>query len=275
MSNSSLAKVKILSPNCNVRVEKITKVTVHHMAGNLSVESCGGVFANPARQASANYGIGTDGRIGLYVPENYRAWTSSSAWNDQKAVTIEVANDQIGGNWHVSDKAWNALVDLVTDICKRNGIKELTWTGDKNGSLTCHYMFAATACPGPYLKSRMAELAKKVTAKLNGSSASSGSSASKPSTPASKPTAPATSGGMKGTWRVNASVLNIRSKPSTSAPIVGKYYKGQTVNLENWTKNADGYAWGRYTAYSGNIRYVALGRATGKVESDDYLVKIN
>lgn len=179
MSNSSLVNYTRISPNRSVpRNQKISKLTVHHMAGNLSVETCGNVFASSARQASSNYGIGSDGRVGMYVEEKDRAWTSSSSWNDNRAVTIEVANDQIGGNWHVSDAAWNKLVELCVDICKRNGMTSLTWTGDKNGSLTCHYMFAATNCPGPYLKSRMAELARTVTARLGGSASTSGGSSS-------------------------------------------------------------------------------------------------
>ena len=179
MSNSSLVGYTKISPNKSVpRNQKISKITVHHMAGNLSVETCGNVFAPSSRQASSNYGIGSDGRVGMYVEEKDRAWTSSSSWNDNRAVTIEVANDEIGGNWHVSDAAWNKLVELCVDICKRNGMTSLTWTGDKNGSLTCHYMFAATSCPGPYLKSRRAELAQTVTARLGGSASTSGGSSS-------------------------------------------------------------------------------------------------
>lgn len=179
MSNSSMVGYTKISPNKSVpRNQKISKITVHHMAGNLSVEQCGNVFALSSRQASSNYGIGSDGRVGMYVEEKDRAWTSSSSWNDNRAVTIEVANDEIGGNWHVSDAAWNKLVELCVDICKRNGMTSLTWTGDKNGSLTCHYMFAATSCPGPYLKSRMAELAQTVTARLGGSASTSGGSGS-------------------------------------------------------------------------------------------------
>lgn len=179
MSNSSLVNYTRISPNRNSpRNQPISKVTVHHMAGNLSVETCGSVFAPSSRQASANYGIGSDGRVGMYVEEKDRSWASSSSWNDHRAVTIEVANDQIGGDWHVSDAAWNKLVELCVDICRRNGMTSLTWTGDKNGSLTCHYMFAATSCPGPYLKSRMAELAQVVTARLGGASSGGSSSGS-------------------------------------------------------------------------------------------------
>lgn len=105
MSNSSkLVNYTALSPNCNKpRNHAIDTITIHHMVGNFTVEQCGAVFAPSSRQASSNYGIGTDGRVGLYVDEANRSWCSSSGANDHRAVTIEVANDEIGGNWHVSD----------------------------------------------------------------------------------------------------------------------------------------------------------------------------
>ncbi len=175
-SNSPLVNYTKISPNKNTtRVHsiynptgKITKITIHHMAGNLSVEQCGDVFAPTSRQGSSNYGIGTDGRVGLYVDEKHRAWTSSSPNNDYKAVTIEVAND--GGestNWHVSDKAYAKLIDLCVDICKRNGISKLNYTGDAAGNLTRHNMFAATACPGQYLQSKFEDIEKQVNERLS------------------------------------------------------------------------------------------------------------
>lgn len=174
MSNSPLVNYTQLSPNhYNGRGGyKITKITPHHMAGALTVETCGNVFSSPARQASSNYGIGSDGRIGLYVDEANAAWTSSSYSNDCQAVTIEVANSAVGEPWPISDAAWNSLVNLCVDICKRNGIKGLTWTGDSSGSLTCHYMFAPTGCPGTTLQRRMPELANAVNSRLNGTSTS-------------------------------------------------------------------------------------------------------
>lgn len=275
MSNSGLVNYTRISPNRSVpRNQKISKLTVHHMAGNLSVETCGNVFASSARQASSNYGIGSDGRVGMYVEEKDRAWTSSSSWNDNRAVTIEVANDEIGGNWHVSDAAWNKLVELCVDICKRNGMTSLTWTGDKNGSLTCHYMFAATNCPGPYLKSRMAELAKTVTARLSGSS--SGSTGSGSASTPSNSNKEYTGTGFGGTYRCNTSALNVRTAPTTSASVVAQYKSGQTVNLDDWYTIANGYVWGRYTgSSSGKKRYIAVGKATGKPESNDYLIKVS
>lgn len=171
MSNSSLVDVTILSPNCNSpRNNTINKITIHHMAGNLTVERCGELFANPDRQGSSNYGIGTDGRVGLYVDEGDRAWTSSSPDNDNQAVTIEVANSEYGGEWPVSDAAYDKLIDLCTDICRRNGIDSLNFTGDATGNLTMHKYFAATNCPGPYLEARFPDIANKVNARLNNNS---------------------------------------------------------------------------------------------------------
>jgi len=168
MSNSNLVNYTKISPNSsNPKNESIKKITIHHMAGNLTIETCGNVFAPASRQASSNYGIGTDGRVGMYVEEKNRAWTSSNSANDNQAVTIEVANDEIGGNWHVSDTALNKLIELCVDICKRNGIKKLNFTGDASGNLTMHKWFAATSCPGQYLESKFPYIADEVNKELN------------------------------------------------------------------------------------------------------------
>lgn len=167
MSNSQLVNYTKRSPNCNApRNHAIDTITIHHMAGNLSVERCGELFAKKSREASSNYGIGSDGRVGLYVDEANRSWCSGSRENDHRAVTIEVANDQIGGSWHVSDKALAKLIELCADICRRNGIKELNYTGDKRGNLTLHKWFQATSCPGPYLESKMLYIAEQVNKRL-------------------------------------------------------------------------------------------------------------
>lgn len=167
MSNSGLVDYVKISPNStNPRSKKIDSVVIHHMAGNLSVESCGNVFASSSRQASSNYGIGSDGRVGLYVDEANRSWCSSNREVDQKSVTIEVANCETGGEWPVSDKAYAKLIDLCVDICKRNGISKLNFTGDRSGNLLMHKYYAATQCPGPYLEKRFPDIAAKVNARL-------------------------------------------------------------------------------------------------------------
>lgn len=176
MSNSPLVSYTKLSPNhSGKRNHVIDTITIHCMAGNASVETCGALFANPSRKASSNYSIGSDGRIALYVDEANRSWCTSSAFNDNRAVTIEVANNGGAPDWPVSDKAYAALLDLVTDICKRNGIKKLLWKGDKSligqvnkQNMTVHRWFAAKACPGDYLYNRHGQIAAEVNKRLEG-----------------------------------------------------------------------------------------------------------
>lgn len=168
MSNSPLVDFTSISPNSsNPRKGKITKITIHHTAGKICVEAMGSVFKPKTRKASANYGVDSDGRVGMYVEEKNRAWTSSSPENDHVAVTIEVSNDG-GANWHVSDKALQKTIELCADICKRNGIEKLNFTGDKTGNLTMHKYFAATGCPGPYLESKFPYIAEEVNKILSG-----------------------------------------------------------------------------------------------------------
>ena len=183
MSNSALISYTKLSPNhSGKRTKKIDTITIHCMAGQLSVESCGALFAQSSRQASSNYGIGNDGRIALYVDEGNRSWCTSSNANDQRAVTIEVASDATHP-YAVNSKAYDALLDLVTDICKRNGITKLVWSTNKNDrmnhlngcNMTVHRDYANKACPGDWLYNRHGEIAAEVNRRL-------GSSSSTPST---------------------------------------------------------------------------------------------
>ena len=176
MVKSSLAKVVVESPNrSSPRMSKIDTITIHCMAGNLSVESCGALFAKSSRKASSNYGIGSDGRIACYVGEEDRSWCSSNKANDNRAITIEVAND--GGadtGWHVSDKAYKSLIRLLVDICKRNNIAKLVWSNNKNDrvnhkndcNMTVHRDFANKSCPGDYLYSLHSKIAKEVNSSL-------------------------------------------------------------------------------------------------------------
>lgn len=165
--NSPLIDYVYLSPIADFpRADAIKKITVHHMAGTIGLERLGEIFSEGDRRSSSNYAIDIEGRVALYVEESNRAWTSSSPENDHQAVTIEVANDENGGDWHVSDASYDALVDLCADICARNGIEALNFTGDADGNLTLHKMFAETECPGPYLESKMPQLAAEVNRRL-------------------------------------------------------------------------------------------------------------
>lgn len=154
MGYSSLACKQILANSTNYtkgRQKPVRCITIHHMAGNLTIEKCGALWQNPKRNGSSHYGIGTDGRIANYVDESNTAWTNSN-WNSNcESITIETANDQIGGDWHVSDQALNSLIRLVADISKRNGLGKLV----KGQNLTWHSMFTSTTCPGGYLMSKL------------------------------------------------------------------------------------------------------------------------
>ena len=173
MSNSKLVNFTQISPNRNSpRNHTIDRITPHCVVGQASVEALGNLFANSGRQASSNYGIGFDGRVGMYCPESDRSWCSSSPANDHRAVTIEVASDSYypyAFNW----VAYMKLVELCADICKRNGKDKLIWMGEaalnyvpKSNEmvLTLHRWFASTACPGQWLVERMADLASRVNA---------------------------------------------------------------------------------------------------------------
>lgn len=166
MSNSPLVVFTRLSPNyTKMTNKKNNKITIHYMACDASIEVCGAGFADKSRRASSNYGIDSNGRVGLYVDESNRSWCSNSVDNDGQAVTIEVACKR-GGDWPITDKAMSSLIDLCVDICKRNGIPKLNYTGDASGNLTMHCFFAHTPCPGPYLKSKYPYIAAEVNKRL-------------------------------------------------------------------------------------------------------------
>lgn len=155
MSNSSLVNVKVPAHSGNYTKgrsgKKIEAITIHHCAGVLSAEQCGKIFQQVGRSGSSHYGIGNDGKIGLYVDESNTAWTNSNWDSNCKSVTIETSNSSTGGDWKVGDKALNSLIKLVADIGKRNNLGTLV----KGKNVTWHSMFVATTCPGPYLLSKM------------------------------------------------------------------------------------------------------------------------
>jgi len=166
-SNSSLAVFRQISPHKNTpRNQPIRKITIHHTAGVISIENLGFWFAQSAAQASSNYGVGNDGRIAVYVDERDRSWCSSNAANDNQAVTIEVSNSATGGNWPISERALAATIELCADICKRNNIDRLNYTGTVDGNLTRHDMFRATNCPGAFLGARLSTIADEVNRRL-------------------------------------------------------------------------------------------------------------
>lgn len=158
MANSSLATYANITANhSGKRTARITKITPHEMAAIWTGKQCADYFEScgrTGRQASSNYCVGNGGDVAVSVDEANRAWTSSSEWNDQRAATIEVSNSVCGGDWPVSPAAYNTLVKLSADICKRNGITP-HYDGTVNGSITMHKQFANTACPGPYMEHKI------------------------------------------------------------------------------------------------------------------------
>lgn len=174
MSNSPLVSYTKISPNkTSPRNHAIDTITIHCVVGQCSVETIGSIFTPTSRQASSNYGIGPDGRIGMYVEEKDRSWCSSNSANDHRAITIECASDTTYP-YAINDTVYNSLINLCVDICKRNNIKQLKWKADKSligqptkQNLTVHRWFSNTACPGDYIYTRLGDIADKVNARLN------------------------------------------------------------------------------------------------------------
>lgn len=181
MSSSPLVTYTRISPNrTSPRNHAIDRITIHCYVGQVTAErGCSGkrfTAYDPKNGASCNYVVGCDGSIGLCVPEEDRSWCSSSRDNDHRAITIETASDSFHP-YAVTDAAYKALVDLCTDICRRNGKKRLLWFGDEWKTLsyqpaedemvmTVHRWFAAKACPGDYLYERHGKIAEEVTQRL-------------------------------------------------------------------------------------------------------------
>lgn len=246
MSNSPLVSYTKISPNkSSPRNHAIDTITIHCVVGQCSVETLGNIFAPTSREASSNYGIGYDGKIGMYVEEKDRSWCSSNAANDNRAITIEVASDT-SEPYAVNAKAYAALIDLVTDICKRNGIKKLVWSTNKNErvnhlngcNMTVHRDYANKSCPGTYLYERHGDIAKQVNARLG--AASDTPTPSTPSTPT----------------KVKAGdVIKLKSGAT--------YISGQSI--PNWVINSTLYA--REIRRNGDIVFSILktGAVTGVV----------
>lgn len=221
-TNSPLVSYTKISPNrTKNRNHAIDTITIHCVVGQCSVQTLGEVFAPTSRQASSNYGVGYDGKIGMYCEEKDRSWCSSNAANDHRAITIEVASDTTEP-YAVNAKAYAALLDLVTDICKRNGIKKLVWSTSKNDrvnhlngcNMTVHRDYANKSCPGTYLYNRHGEIAAEVNKRLGESSV----------TPAN-PTQPSTPSGS----------ITVGSKVEIKAG--ADKYNPTSVGIPDWVKN--------------------------------------
>lgn len=164
MTVSRLARATITTSKSSSRYMKVAKLTPHYMCAKWTGEQCARYFRDCDRQVSANYCIGYDGGIVCNVPEERRAWTSSSEWNDQRAITVECANLPGGA---LTDATWNSLVRLGADVMRRYGFRPW-YTGDRSGTITEHMMFTSTDCPGPWLHPRMGDLAAAIKNELDG-----------------------------------------------------------------------------------------------------------
>lgn len=240
MSNSSLVSYTRISPNkYSPRKHKIDTITIHCYVGQVSVEDAGNWFSKTTTQASCNYMIGSDGRIALIVEEKDHSWCSSNYDNDDRAITIECASDKTHP-YAINDKVYNSLIKLCADICKRNGIKELKWKGDKSligqvdkQNMTVHRWFKNKACPGDYIYSRLGKIASEVNSRI-GSGGSSSSSGNKnyPAVPFEV--------------RVLINDLNYRSAPSMNGKVNGQTGKGTFTIVEvkdGWGKLMSGAGW--------------------------------
>ena len=265
MSNSPLATYTRITKNkTSPRNHAIATITIHCIVGQWTAKQGCDYFATTDRQCSANYVVGKDGSIGLSVDEKDRSWCSSNGTNDNRAITIEVASDTTHP-YAVTAKAYAALLDLVTDICKRNGIKKLVWSTNKNDrvnhrngcNMTVHRDFANKACPGEYLYSRHGEIAAEVNRRLQGASNGGGVVVTPPA--AEKPTG-GTTGATVAPYHVRVKItnLNIRKGPGTNYGATSYIQPGiYTIVAESTGKGAA--KWGKLKSGAG---WISLDYAT-------------
>ena len=267
MGFSTLVRGTILTNNCTVpRNHIIDTLTPHYMAVLATATQCAKSFVPKSRRASANYTIGYSvGDIIGNVDEKNKAWTTGSSINDNRAITIEcTCYMESSRRGELPVNTWNSLVALCADICKRYGKDTVIYTGSASwGSrksnqmlLTKHKWFQYTDCPGPWLDSRFPLLASEINKAIG------------------KTPEPTPSKKFGGYYRCNVGTLNVRTSPSLNGVIVAEYHLGEIVVLDDWYIRAEGFVWGRYTGMqSKKYRYVAVGKDTGKVEVNDYLIK--
>ena len=296
MSRSPYIDSVVLTPkHSGKRTEKVQAFVIHHMTAKWTGKRCAEYFRDtPSRQASANYCIGYDGDVALNVEEENRAWTSSSNWADQRAITYELANSTIGGQWEVSDKTLRKAIIMLAEQHKRYGLKKATYTGDTSGTLWRHDWFFNTNCPGPYLGSKLPymadeinkilnpkvekqktdkQLAEEVIKGIHGTGAARKAKLGsrydavqklvdemlkpKPN-PKPKPVAPkkevSSSYEETGVFYPNTTII-VQDAPITSANVVARYYKGEHVKYHTVHKK-NGYVWLQYTRSNGQQAYI-------------------
>ena len=254
MPNSKLVNVIVPADPSNYTVGRsgsaIRDITIHHMAGVLSAEQCGAIFARPGRNGSSHYGIGVNGEVGQYVDEANTAWTNSNWASNCRSVTIETSNCDTGGEWPVSDASYDTLIKLVADIAKRNNLGTLV-AGD---NLTWHSMFAPTTCPGDFLRARVEEIARKAN-EINGGS------------PAPTPTPTPT-----GDFKVGDNVLPINYVDYNGTPLVKTrdYYTISQINGDRAVLTSDGVVYAAMN--TNNLKKVDVAPAPDTFKVGDVVV---
>lgn len=248
-TNSPLVSYTKISPNrTKNRNHAIDTITIHCVVGQCSVETLGEVFAPTSRKASSNYGIGSDGRIGMYVEEKDRSWCSSSSSNDNRAITIECASDATAP-YAINSKVYASLVNLCADICKRNGIKELKWKADKSligqvdkQNMTVHRWFANKSCPGDYIYNRLGQIATEVNKKLGITSSASDGSTKTPSSSSSNYLV-----------KITANSLNVRKGPGINYAVTTTVKKGGVYTIVAESSGTGAAKWGKLKSGAGWI----------------------
>ena len=277
-TNSSMLAYTKLSPNhSGQRTHAIDRISPHCVVGQCTAEGLGDWFYKSSTQASSNYGIDKNGRVGLYVEEKNRSWCTSSNANVQRAITIECASDTTEP-YTMNNTVYETLIKLCTDICKRNGKKKLLWFADKDKSLnyapksdemviTVHRWFANKSCPGNWLYSRLGDLANKVTVNLSGTTVSQSSSDAVKSFPVTPFTV-----------KVIIDDLNYRSEPSMNGRVNGQTGIGTFTIMEvknGWgrLKSGAGWIWLENPSYCTVGKTVASANKTSGTKTVDELAK--
>ena len=242
MSNSPLVKYTKLSPNhSGQRQHKIDTITPHCVVGHLSLETLGNVFSSSSRQASSNYGIDDNGKVGMYVEEKNRSWCTSSKSNDNRAVTIEIASDA-KHPYRITDKALQGFIDLSVDICKRNNIPKLLWKGDitligqiDKQNITVHRWFSKKDCPGEYIFNQLTYVADEVNKILLPKKQSS------------------ITNPKEFQVKINTTSLNYRRGPGTNYPTLGIVRKNEVYIITEEAFGVGSSKWGKLKSGAGWI----------------------
>lgn len=235
---------------------KVDKIVVHHNASNLTARQIYDVWQT--REASAHYQVAVDGRVSQHVWDTDTAWHTGDWASNLTSIGVEHA-DISSSPWMLSEATLDNGAHLVAALCKRYGLGRPQW----RVNVFPHSDFTSTSCPASLAGDQNAAYMARAQAwydKMTGTA----------SAPPTVQPAESSANVLQGAYRVAVDKLNVRDQPSLSGNVVATYSNGQTVNLDHWGTVVDGYIWGRYVAYSGAVRYVALAPAD---KSAWYLVK--